>query len=58
MKRTVIIFSILLSFITFSCKDDTIKYSNSYDAEAAAIADSVRDIESLERYVEHYESLN
>ena len=58
MKRTVIIFSILLSFITFSCKDDTIKYSNSYDAEVAAIADSVRDIESLERYVEHYESLN
>ena len=58
MKRTVIIFSILLSFITFSCKDDTIKYSNSYDAEAAAIADSVRDIESLERYVEHYDSLN
>ena len=58
MKRTVIIFSILLSFITFSCKDDTIKYSNSYDAEAAAVADSVRDIESLERYVEHYESLN
>lgn len=58
MKRTVIIFSILLSFITFSCKDDTIKYSNSYDAEAAAIADCVRDIESLERYVEHYESLN
>ena len=58
MKITVIIFSILLSFITFSCKDDTIKYSNSYDAEAAAIADSVRDIESLERYVEHYESLN
>ena len=58
MKRTVIIFSILLSFITFSCKDDTIKYSNSYDAEAAAIADSVRDIESLERYVEHYESLS
>ena len=58
MKITVIIFSILLSFITFSCKDDTIKYSNSYDAEAAAIADSVRDIESLERYVEHYDSLN
>ena len=58
MKRTFIIFSILLSFITFSCKDDTIKYSNSYDAEAAAIADSVRDIESLERYVEHYESLS
>lgn len=58
MKRAVIIFSILLSFITFSCKDDTIKYSNSYDAEAAAVADSVRDIESLERYVEHYDSLN
>ena len=58
MKRTVIIFSILLSFITFSCKDDTIKYSNSYDAEAVAVADSVRDIESLERYVEHYDSLN
>ena len=29
-----------------------------YDSEAEAIADSVRDIESLERYVEHYESLN
>ena len=54
MKRTVIIFSILLSFITFSCKDDTIKYSNSYDAEAAAVADSVRDIESLGRRLQTY----
>ena len=58
MKRTVIIFSILLSFITFSCKDDTIKYSNKCDTEATAIADSVIDIETLKKYVEHYESLN
>ena len=58
MKRTFIIFSILLSFITFSCKDDTIKYSNKCDTEATAIADSVIDIETLKKYVEHYESLN
>ena len=58
MKRTVIIFSILLSFITFSCKDDTIKYSNKCDNEATAIADSVIDIETLKKHVEHYESLN
>ena len=58
MKRTVIIFSILLSFITFSCKDDTIKYSNKCDIEATAIADSVIDIETLKKHIEHYESLN
>ena len=58
MKRTVIIFSILLSFITFSCKDDTIKYSNKCDIEATAIADTVIDIETLKKHIEHYESLN
>ena len=58
MKISVIIFSILLSFITFSCKDDTIKYSNKCDNEATAIADSVIDIETLKKHVEHYESLN
>ena len=58
MQRTVIIFSFLLSFITFSCKDDTIKYSNKCETEATAIADSVIDIETLKKHVEHYESLN
>ena len=58
MQRTVIIFSFLLSFIIFSCKDDTIKYSNKCDIEATAIADSVIDIETLKKHIEHYESLN
>ena len=58
MRKSVFILLIAITSIFFSCKESAGTYSNSYDAEAAAIADSVRDIESLEKYIKQYDLLN
>ena len=58
MRKSVFILLIAITSIFFSCKESAGTYSNSYDAEAAAIADSVRDIESLEKHIKQYDLLN
>ena len=58
MRKSFFILLLTIISILYSCKETTKAYNNMYDSEAKTIADSVRDIESLERYVEHYESLN
>ena len=58
MRKSFFILLLTIISILYSCKEATKAYSNMYDSEAETIADSVRDIESLERYVEHYDSLN
>lgn len=58
MRKSFFILLLTIISILYSCKEATKAYNNMYDSEAKTIADSVRDIESLERYVEHYESLN
>ena len=57
MRRCVFILLMAIAGTIFSCKESAEVYSNRCDAEAAAVADSVRDIESLERYVRHYDSI-
>lgn len=58
MKKALFILIIILSLITSSCKEEAIRHSSIYDTEATAIADSIRDIETLKRYINHYDFLN
>ena len=58
MKRTHLIFTALLLLAQISCGEKTAESSNNCDIEAAAIADSIKEIGKLKKYIEHYDSLN
>lgn len=58
MKNTISITIILLLTVLVSCKEQVIKSSTLFKDEATAIADSVRDIEVLQKHAERFDSLN
>lgn len=58
MKNTISITIILLLTVLVSCKEQVIKSSTLFKDEATAIADSVRDIEVLQKHAERFDSLD
>lgn len=57
MKKFFFIITTALFFTLISCEKQAMLSADRCDTEAASIADSVRDINTLYRYIEHYDSL-
>lgn len=58
MKNTIIIAITALLFMLFSCQENATKKSNEHETAAAAIADSVKDVDRLKKHLEYFDSLN
>lgn len=57
MKNTISIVAIAVISVLMSCNESTGTGDNRYQKEAEAIADSIKDIETLKLHVERYDSL-